>query len=224
MTGRTNAGAGSAFAVIDVTYPEGAICTCTNGVRTMQAKDSSGHWMFLIPRAGDWTVTAESEGTSKSETVTIAESKAYTVDIKFTLTLYDCGLEYPEITGDWAVTSASGEKPNYCTIDKYTDYMLFTAYYHSNASFSHSKPIDISEYSTLHILGKFDNKSTGESWNAGVSTSNSGTGFNASVKMSGIDSGYIQRDVDVSQITGDVYFKVYMQNTCQFFVRKIWLE
>ena len=64
MTGRTNTGGGSAFAVIDISYPEGAACTCSNGVRTMQAKDTSGHWMFQIPRAGEWTVTAENESSS----------------------------------------------------------------------------------------------------------------------------------------------------------------
>mgnify|MGYP005770888971 FL=1 len=93
MTGRTNTGGGSAFAVIDLSYPEGAACTCSNGVRTMQAKDTSGHWMFQIPRAGEWTVTAENESSSKSETVNITESRAYTVDIKFTLVLYVSGSE-----------------------------------------------------------------------------------------------------------------------------------
>ena len=102
-------GSGSAFAVIDVSYPEGAACTCSNGVRTMQAKDTSGHWMFQIPRAGEWTVTAENESSSKSETVNITESRAYTVDIKFTLVLYDSGSEYPESTGEWSVTSSSVE-------------------------------------------------------------------------------------------------------------------
>lgn len=223
MTGRTNTGGGSAFAVIDVSYPEGAACTCSNGVRTMQAKDTSGHWMFQIPRAGEWTVTAENESSSKSETVNITESRAYTVDIKFTLVLYDSGSEYPESTGEWSVTSSGGEYADACEITKNAKNMVFFVGYHSTASFSHSKPIDMSKYATLHILGKFDDKSTGESGTAGISTSNSGEEFNASVSMSG-DSGNVQRDVDLSNVNTNAYFKIYMKDTCQFTASKIWLD
>ena len=224
MTGRTNTGGGSAFAVIDISYPEGAACTCSNGVRTMQAKDTSGHWMFQIPRAGEWTVTAENESSSKSKTVNITESRAYTVDIKFTLVLYDSGSEYPESTGEWSVTSSSGENADACSITKNAKNMDFFAGYHSTASFSHSQPIDMSGYATLHILGKFDDKSSGESGTVGVSTSNSGEEFNASVSMSGIDSGNVQRDVDLSNVNTNAYFKIYMKDTCQFTASKIWLD
>ena len=224
MTGRTNTGGGSAFAVIDVSYPEGAACTCSNGVRTMQAKDTSGHWMFQIPRAGEWTVTAENESSSKSETVNVTESKAYSVDIKFTLILYDSGSEHPETTGTWQVTSSDGDHAHDCTITKNAGSMVFTAAYHSTASFSHSLPIDMSGYATLHILGKFDNKSTGESGTVGVSTSNSGAGFNASASMAGIDSGYVQRNIDISKIMSGAYFKVYLVETNQFTISKIWLD
>ena len=102
--------------------------------------------------------------------------------------------------------------------------MVFFAGYHSTASFSHSKPIDMSKYATLHILGKFDDKSTGESGTAGISTSNSGEEFNASVSMSGIDSDNVQRDVDLSNVNTNAYFKIYMKDTCQFTASKIWLD
>ena len=102
--------------------------------------------------------------------------------------------------------------------------MNFFAAYHTTASFSHSLPIDMSGYATLHILGKYDNHSTGERGTVGVSTSNSGTGFNASVSMSGIDSGNVQRDIDISEIMSNAYFKVYILNVCDFTISKIWLE
>ena len=81
MIGRTNVGGGAAFAVIEVSYPEGAVCTCTNGVRTMQAKDTSGRWMFQIHRAGEWTVTAEKDGDSKSGTIEVEEGKVYSLKL-----------------------------------------------------------------------------------------------------------------------------------------------
>ena len=173
---------------------------------------------------GEWTIYCTNGEKEKSFIVNITESKAYTVDIKFTLVLYDSGSEYPESTGEWSVTSSSGEYADACEITKNAKNMVFSAGYHSTASFSHSQPIDMSGYATLHILGKFDNKSTGYSGTVGVSTSNSGEEFNASVSMSGIDSGNVQRDVDLSNVNTNAYFKIYMENTCQFTASKIWLD
>lgn len=93
-------GGGSVYAVIDVTYPEGASCTCSNGTRTLKAKDTSGHWLFAIPKAGEWTVNATNGTKEKSVTVTVTEEKAYTAALTFELVLFDNG-EYAKETGGW---------------------------------------------------------------------------------------------------------------------------
>lgn len=102
MIARTNTGGGGAFAVIDVSYPEGAVCTCTNGLRTMRAKNTSGRWMFRIPRAGEWTVTAAQGSDSKSETVEVEDSKAYLVHISFGLYYFNYG---PKDGYTWAASN-----------------------------------------------------------------------------------------------------------------------
>lgn len=76
-------GSGPAYAVIDVTYPEGSVCTCTNGTRTMQAKDSSGRWLFQIPRAGEWTVKATKGGQSTSQPVNVTQLDVYRVTLTY---------------------------------------------------------------------------------------------------------------------------------------------
>ena len=58
----TRRGGGIPYAVIGVTYPSGSVCTCTNGTRTMTAKDTTGKALFVIPTAGTWTVKAVSGG------------------------------------------------------------------------------------------------------------------------------------------------------------------
>ena len=59
------------YAVIGVTYPSGSTCTCTNGSKTLTAKDTTGKALFVIPSAGTWTVKAVSGSKSKSKTVSI---------------------------------------------------------------------------------------------------------------------------------------------------------
>lgn len=76
MIGRTNAGGGglaNAYAVIAATYPAGAACTCTNGTKTLKAKDTSGSWLFMIPQAGTWTVSYSADGKSDSRAIEITD-------------------------------------------------------------------------------------------------------------------------------------------------------
>lgn len=64
-------GGGKAFAFVVTTYPAGSICTCTNGIKTLTAKDTSGSYAFPIPAAGTWTLSCTDGTESASETVSI---------------------------------------------------------------------------------------------------------------------------------------------------------
>ena len=56
MVGITNSsGIVKIYAVIGVTYPSGSTCTCTNGSKTLTAKNTSGKAIFVIPSAGTCT-------------------------------------------------------------------------------------------------------------------------------------------------------------------------
>lgn len=79
------------YAVIGVTYPAGSTCTCSNGSKTLTAKDTTGEAMFIIPSAGTWTVTAADGGRTASSVVGItAEGQVVTVALMFG-PLYDEG-------------------------------------------------------------------------------------------------------------------------------------
>lgn len=77
------------YAIISVTYPEGSVCTCSNGSVTLPAKDTSGKAMFVIPSAGTWTVKAVSGSKSKSKEISItAEGQVETVELTYELYLF----------------------------------------------------------------------------------------------------------------------------------------
>lgn len=80
------------YAVIRVTYPSGSTCTCTNGSKTLTAKDTSGKALFVIPSAGTWTVTAVSGSKSTSKAVSItAEGQVETVELTYGLYIFKNG-------------------------------------------------------------------------------------------------------------------------------------
>ena len=88
------------YAIISVTYPEGSVCTCSNGSVTLTAKDTSGKALFVIPEAGTWTVTAVSGSQSKSAAVEItAEGQVETVVLSYELIVFNNGDQNTEVTG-----------------------------------------------------------------------------------------------------------------------------
>lgn len=101
------------FAVIGVTYPTGSICTCTDGVKTLTAKDTTGKALFVIPYAGAWTVKAVSGNKSKSKSISItAEGQVEVVTLIFETILWEAGSDQnTSLTGGFAANDT-----NYVTI------------------------------------------------------------------------------------------------------------
>lgn len=91
MVGKTNV-ALSLFAAIGVTYPAGSTVTCANGSTTLKAKTTSGQWVFAIPKAGTWTVTATNGTSTKSQSVSITkEGQFEVIGLAYTYYLFNNG-------------------------------------------------------------------------------------------------------------------------------------
>lgn len=64
-------------ATIDITYPNGSACTCTNGTTTYTAPDTSGKWSCNVPCAGTWIITFTDGDLTKSEDIEISYDGQY---------------------------------------------------------------------------------------------------------------------------------------------------
>lgn len=94
------------YAVIGVTYPSGATCTCTNGSKTLTAKDTTGKALFVIPSAGTWTVTAVKGSQSKSVAVKITtEGQVETVVLTYEFFIFKNG---SGLTSGYSVAGSGG--------------------------------------------------------------------------------------------------------------------
>ena len=103
-------GEAAPYAVISVTYPSGAICTCTNGSKTLTAKDTTGKALFVIPSAGTWTVKAVKGSKSKSKAVSItAEGQVATVTLTYELYIFKSG---SGLTAGYSVAGSGGNVSN----------------------------------------------------------------------------------------------------------------
>ena len=92
-------------ATINITYPAGSTCTCSDGTTTLSAPDTSGTWTCIVPNAGTWTVTATDGDKSKSADVVItADGQIESITLQYVTYLFKDGETYDSLTGGWEGT------------------------------------------------------------------------------------------------------------------------
>ena len=146
MVGKTNMGSsGKLFAVIAVTYPEGSICTCSDGTKTMKAKDTSGKALFNVT-AGEWTVNC-TDGTKTASKAVIIKTKGQveSVGLTYELVLFESGkgalVEFETYHDTYGTISITDEA---ITIGKTKDIQCEVTV--------RSEVLDLSEYNTLEVI------------------------------------------------------------------------
>lgn len=89
-------------ATINITYPAGSTCTCTDGTATLTAPDTSGTWVCTVPNAGTWTVSSTDGDKSKSADVVITtDGQTESVTLLYITYLFKDGETYDSLTGGW---------------------------------------------------------------------------------------------------------------------------
>lgn len=95
-------------ATIDITYPAGSTCTCSDGTTTLSAPDTSGTWACIVPNAGTWTVTSTSGTETDSKAVTITtDGQSTSVELSYALFLFKPNAPSDIIAGEWEMPANS---------------------------------------------------------------------------------------------------------------------
>ena len=187
------------YAVISVTYPSGSTCTCTNGSKTLKAKDTSGKAMFIIPTKGTWTVKAVKGSQSASKAVSItAEGQVATVELAYDYIIFsnETGLNsvYSDGGGGASVrvgTDSSGKK------------ILTFPTGGGYGAMAYIKPsIDLTKYATLKISGYAGANRRFCVWNQTPNSYNTGIVASATMSAGSSPRSYT---IDVSNLSGNCY-------------------
>ena len=138
-------------ATINITYPAGSTCTCSDGTTTLSAPDTSGTWACIVPNAGTWTVTSTSGKETDSKTVTITtDGQSISVELSYALFLFKPNAPSDIIAGEW-------EMPGNSTVTAEAELVVKSANnYNGNRDISARTKgqIDLTEYSTLQATCK----------------------------------------------------------------------
>lgn len=138
-------------ATINVTYPAGSTCTCSDGTTTLTAPNTSGSWTCIVYNAGTWTVTSTSGTETDSKAVTITtDGQSTSVELSYALFLFKPNAPSDIIAGEW-------EMPANSTVTAEAELTVKSVNnYNGNRTISARTKgqIDLTEYSTLQATCK----------------------------------------------------------------------
>lgn len=195
-------------ATINITYPAGSACTCSDGTTTLSAPDTSGTWACIVPNTGTWTASCTNGEDSTSKAVAItADGQTEIVVLSYTLVLYEKNGE----TVDWSYKAYDYSVPSVnMTLDT-----LKSQYGEGNArrpTLYTTAKHDISSYDTL--FGSFDMQGSGGIY-LGILSSPPTNGSKVDnvgfvSRAEGNGAGNVNLTLDISSFTGEYYIAVYV--------------
>ena len=136
---------------INITYPAGSTCTCSDGTTTLSAPDTSGTWACIVPNAGTWTVTSTSGTETDSKAVTITtDGQSTSVELSYALFLFKPNAPSDIIAGEWEMPANSA-----VTAEAELTVKSVNNFNGNRIISAHTKgQIDLTEYSTLQATCK----------------------------------------------------------------------
>lgn len=178
-------------ATINVTYPAGSTCTCSDGTTTLTAPNTSGSWTCIVYNAGTWTVSSTDGDKSKSADVVITtDGQTESVTLQYITYLFKDGETYDSLTGGWNGT-VNAEKQAF---------QLYAAAGKTASVWTKSK-VDMTGYSTMLVTTDVANNISlhltitsdvpRETWNR--------------VAEAEIANGASEISLDISNITGEYF-------------------
>ena len=143
-------------ATINVTYPAGSTCTCSDGTTTLTAPNTSGSWTCIVYNAGTWTATATDGDKSKSADVVITtDGQTENITLQYITHLFNNGDTCDAITGGWGTGAASTGSASISG-----QQISIVAYAEKTFSCGPKNKIDVSEYKALSVtVDSIDNGS-----------------------------------------------------------------
>lgn len=205
-------------ATINITYPAGSTCTCSDGTTTLAAPDTSGTWACIVPNAGTWTAAATDGVENTSESVSITtDGQTVAVELSYYTYLFKPNTDTTNVTGGWQLNSNG-------SLDSAGDQLVatFTNAYNHGFAFNVAtiNKIDFTEFTTLVATCKAADKNNAAPSSATFAVASTQTGFNsagtASTKVASttFSNSTTAVTIDVSGISGSYYvtFVVELSN------------
>lgn len=197
-------------ATINITYPAGSTCTCSDGTTTLSAPDTSGTWVCTVPNAGKWTVTSTDGDKSKSgDALITTDGQTESVTLIYITYLFKDGETYDSLTGGWQGTIDSEKKA----------IRLDAAAGKTNSVWTKSK-VDLTNFSTVSAR---TNSNASIGFNIIIASAINTSGQVATASLNGTET---ELSLDISSITGEyfVWLSAYSEKGSTRYVYEVSMQ
>jgi hypothetical protein len=149
-------------ATINITYPSGSTCTCSDGTTTLSAPDTSGTWACIVPNAGTWTAAATDGEKNASETVSInTDGQIASIELSYRALLYQAGDTSDKWQYESMYINTSYKKATAPTVNVESDSMMITQPTYVNCcAYVYNREIDMTTLNTLRFDGELSTAMT----------------------------------------------------------------
>ena len=216
-------------ATINITYPSGSTCTCSDGTTTLSAPDTSGTWACIVPNAGTWTATSTSGTETDSKAIAITtDGQNTSVELSYATYLYNLGDACDALTGGWqaigkynAPIDNGGWKGSPSAVNGTAS--LDISLGGSCGLVVTKNKIDLTGYQTLTFRG--DVTTLGECslaiWSSTTGDYMPSSVASAAISTTGVS---VECSLDLSAITGSYYIGLALKNTNAIAMKQLYLE
>lgn len=216
-------------ATINITYPAGSTCTCSDGTTTLSAPDTSGTWACTIPNAGTWTVTSTSGTESDSKAVSVTtDGQSISVELSYATYLYNLGNTCDALTGGWQAIGKynrpidnGGTKGSPSAVNGAAS--LNISLDSSCGLVVTKNKVALNNYKTLTFKGSVTTLGTCNLCIYSYLTGDYMPSYSASAAI-GTTGASVECSLDVSAITGSYYIGLALENANTIAMKQLYLE
>lgn len=197
-------------ATINITYPAGSTCTCSDGTTTLSAPDTSGTWVCTVPNAGTWTVSSTDGDTSKSADVVITtDGQTESVTLLYITYLFKDGETYDSLTGGWQGT-----------VDAEKQALLLAPAAGKTAMAYTKSKVDLTNFSTVSAR---TNSNAFIGFSIIIASAINTSGQVATASLNGTET---ELSLDISSITGEyfVWLSAYSEKGSTRYVYEVSMQ
>lgn len=197
-------------ATINVTYPAGSTCTCSDGTTTLTAPNTSGSWTCIVYNAGTWTVSSTDGDKSKSTNVVITtDGQTESVTLQYITYLFKDGETYNSLTGGW---------DGYVNAEKKA-LLLAPAAGKAASAYTKNK-VDLTNFSTVSAR---TNSNASIGFNIIIASAINTSGQVATASLNGAET---ELSLDISSITGEyfVWLSAYSEKGSTRYVYEVSMQ
>lgn len=199
------------YAAISVTYSVGLVCTCSDGITTLTAPDTSGVALFVVPYAATWTI---SDGNRTESIVITTAGQVETMNIGETIIFYRGITTLANFRTWWRFCNSQANTSINVSGD---DYYTFASTGSNLWGWQMNTAVNLTDFTKLRVYG-YRSGTALIGFNTSSSASAANVANSGQLNPGTTDGSY---ESDITSLTGNYYLGIRCTGTTMYIKKAV---